>query len=56
MPCNCNKGAAAATQAANRQYRVKGTGDPKVDKTYSTETAAQMALATSGKSGTVEPV
>lgn len=56
MPCACNKGKVAGQPAVSeRPHKVTGTGDPKIDKRYDTETAAKMALATSGKSGTVVP-
>jgi hypothetical protein len=51
-PCNCGNKAAASADA---KYRVQGTGDPNVDKVYDSKTAAEMALATSGKTGTVKP-
>lgn len=53
MPCNCNKAASAA--AADQKYRVTGTGDSNVDKVYATKTDAELALATSGKTGSVKP-
>jgi hypothetical protein len=41
---------------SERKHRVAGTGDPLIDKVYPSETAAQVALATSGKTGTVRAV
>lgn len=52
-PCNCNKGAAVA--AATQKHRVTGTGDPNVDKIYASKPDAEMALALSGKTGSVRP-
>jgi hypothetical protein len=54
MPCNCNKGAAAAA-VSEQKHRVSGTGDTAVDKVYDNKTSAEMALALSGKTGTVRP-
>lgn len=54
-PCACNKGNGAAGQSTTleQRHRVAGTGDPKVDKVYDSQLAAQLALAKSGKTGTV---
>jgi hypothetical protein len=56
-PCACNKGKQVAGQSTTleRKHRVVGTGNPLVDKLYDSETEAQMALAKSGKTGTVKP-
>jgi hypothetical protein len=58
MPCACNKGKVAGQTStmSERKHRVAGTGDPLIDKVYPSETAAQVALATSGKTGTVRAV
>lgn len=49
--CNCGK---TAGSGVTQKYRVKGTGTA-ADKVYPNETEARVALATSGKTGVVEP-
>jgi hypothetical protein len=50
MGCNCGGGGGV------QKAKVRGTGDPRVDREYDNETAARLALARSGKTGTVELV
>jgi len=48
----CNCGGASASQ----KVKVSGTGDSTLDREYDNETAARLALARKGKTGTIQPV